>query len=143
MEHTEAAAEMLLGRLIVKRTAIDLAIDETKLLIGDISGRREPPAPVASQPRPAKVAAAPRKSRRSPDSVRSENAAIEERDHSIMKALREAGGLASSRTLRRSITFDASMSESQQGAAFRNTVQRLKKKGLIDRTGNTWSLVTS
>lgn len=134
MTETEAV-ESLIGRLYVKRHAIDGAIEEAKRLLEtsheNDRATRKPKAPAVREA-PAKAMRRQKSEPATPSS---------ERDDSILTALRRSGGVARAKELRKSFTGDPSMTDIQQGAAFRNALQRLKKSGRIGRTGDTWSLV--
>lgn len=65
------------------------------------------------------------------------------RERALLTFLRLGAGFASSKELRKAMPHEPDLTTpKQRGDAFRNTVYKLKQKGQIGRTGDTWSLVT-
>src|SRR6185369_14620275 len=74
-----------------------------------------------------------------PTAVRSEAATA--RADAILAALKRNDGLGTSKVLRAAMPKEPGLNEEQRDDAYRNTMTRLKSRGLINRTGDTWSLV--
>lgn len=146
------AYRVVLAELTAKRDALNAAIAALANLLGDA-----PPAievtDLPRRPRPRKgrararakpvIKATPpgrrqRARRVQPRGVTTEVAA---RDEAILTFLRKRDGMARSETIRAAMPHEAGLTEQQQDAAYRNALSRLKTKHLIDRTGDTWSLV--
>lgn len=68
---------------------------------------------------------------------------VEARDKAIFAALNRNGGLAMIRTLRLAIpaTDPAAKTPALRDEAIKNALFRLKAKGKVERTGDTWSIV--
>lgn len=139
----QTAREALEGRRVALVEAIAVL---DRLLETD-----EPPATVA----PARVARvsklatptrAKTKARRPGAAVRTSGKAPRseptiERDEAILDALRRNDGMAVARDLQRAMPKESGLTDEQRDAAYRNSMSRLKARGLIGRTGDTWSLV--
>lgn len=61
------------------------------------------------------------------------------RDEALLVALRRNGGVGTAKELRKAIASKG-LTEEQVGKAVANSMYRLKQRGLVDRTGHTWSL---
>ncbi len=71
----------------------------------------------------------------------SENRALSQaRMDAVLKALRMNGGVSTSKQLRAVMPKEPTLTEKQRAAAFSNTMTRLKGKGVVGRTGDTYSL---
>jgi len=68
---------------------------------------------------------------------------VEARDEAILKAINRAGGLVFAHRLRGVLpaTDPAAADEDQAEQAITLALHRLKAKGVLARTGDTWSLV--
>lgn len=88
-------------------------------------------------PRPRSTKGQPR-----PPSTSSTSAALAAaRDAAILKCLERTEGIAKFSLLKAAMPKEPDLDAAQQDDAYRNTMTRLKKKGLIGRTGDVWSLV--
>ena len=138
----------LLDQSIAKRDALTTLIDALQVLIGDTPAPTPAPAPASALPPPMgarspqprrKAASRPPASK--PTTPTAAADVVEARDAAIRTALKRNDGLATSKLLRAAMPKEPSMNDEQRDDAFRNTMTRLKRKGEIDRTGDTWSLV--
>jgi hypothetical protein len=64
-----------------------------------------------------------------------------ERSDAILKFLRSNNGLGTNAQLRKAMPKEPGLTDDQRDMAFRNTMTKLRTKGLVARTGQTWSLV--
>lgn len=64
---------------------------------------------------------------------------VDARGELLLAALRRNGGVGTAKELRKAIPAKG-LTDEQVGKAFTNAMYRLKSRGLVDRTGHTWSL---
>lgn len=138
--HLQAA----LDELTAKRNALNDLIVALQDVIG-IAGQSlvTLPAPISARPaRPRRVKAVrkPAKVAKVRQSSPPSDAAMA-REQAILTTLKRNDGVASSKLLRAGMPKEAGLTDDQRTAAYRNCLHRLKVKGMIDRTGDTWSLV--
>ena len=126
--------------LRARRDAIDHAIATLESLINQPF---RPATVTAPPPRPAK----PTPVQRQPKTriTRAATAIgvdrhVAARDEAILTALKRLGMTRRDKLIT-CMPKEPGRSEEQRQVAFRNTLTRLKVKGLIDRTGDIWSLV--
>lgn len=63
------------------------------------------------------------------------------REAAVLGALKRSGGMAMGRDLLAAFVREPGWDEGQRKGAFRNTMTKLKAKGIVGRTGETWSLI--
>jgi hypothetical protein len=137
--HLQAA----LDELTARRDALNGVIATLQEVLGTVS--QTPTAP--STPPSRRVTAAKPRRQSPPARVtkptqvgpRAELAAA--RDQAILSALKRNDGLGTSKLLQAAMPKEPGLNAEQKDDAYRNTMTRLKNKGLIGRTGDTWSLV--
>jgi hypothetical protein len=104
----------------------------------DCGTRYEPTSP--SSVCPTCAARAPLAIGRAP--VKVDAAIVEARDRAVLAALNRNGGLAMIRTLRKALPpGDPATTPAAVDDAVKNALLRLKAKGQVERTGDTWSIV--
>jgi len=112
-----------------QRDAQLLATSEPLLRSRDVM--KQPAAPDAERPAArARVA----KSRPASSSPRLE---------AVLRFLRANNGLGTSKQLRAAMPSEPGLNDAQREDAYQNTMTKLRVKGLVARTGDTWSLVQS
>ena len=138
----------LLADATEKRDAWDRVIDALKAVMSipasTGAGSQSPaalPPPMGARPPQPRRKAASRPPASKPTTPTAAADVVEARDAAIRTALKRNDGLATSKLLRAAMPKEPSMNDEQRDDAFRNTMTRLKRKGEIDRTGDTWSLV--
>lgn len=136
----QMAREALEGRRVALVEAI-AALD--RVLVNG-----EPPDAVrdiaSARPRRGKVKVARRPSavRAAKKTVRAERVSpFTAREDAIMSLLHRNDGVATSAMLRKAMPKEPDLTEEQRDAAYRNTMSKLKHRGVLGRTGDTWSLV--
>lgn len=64
---------------------------------------------------------------------------VKAREDAILTGLKRQGGMATSKVLRAMMPKESELNDDQRDAAYRNTLTKLKQRGVIGRTGDTWS----
>jgi len=138
-----ANLQAALAELTAKRDALNGVIATLQDFLGATAGAVVTPPPPSNAL--MKVRKAPRQSpparvtKPAQTGPRADTAAA--REEAILTALKRNDGVASSKILRAAMPKEPKLDDDQRTAAYRNCLHRLKVKGLIDRTGDTWSLV--
>lgn len=71
-----------------------------------------------------------------------ELAVVDARDQAVLRYLRLHHGVAEAEDLKAAMPQEPALTNDQALTAFRSALVRLKAKGVIDRTGTRWQLVT-
>ena len=138
--------------LVQKRDQLDAVIAALTTLIGDGSSAAVVAAADRARPRGSAPPKSARRQRVSRPTVKvstrtarkvipAASEATAPRDAAILDYLKLHDGIATRKLLKAAMPKEVGLSEEQRQAAYRNTMSRLKAKGLVDRTGDTWSMV--
>lgn len=125
-----------LAALQQKRDEIDAAIAALQVVIGHDDTSVEP---VRETPTPERRKVS--KPRQVVTRTRSTGGAQQAYEDAILKHLRRHGGVAMGKELRAAMPKVDGLDDEKRAKALQNALYRLKVKGEIARTGQTWSLV--
>ncbi len=147
----------LRDELVQKRDGLNGLIEALTSFIGDGAGQSTVPKVSATKTRAKSpkfarrlksarrpAATSTRKSKPSRRSIGPDSRRLAEtnvRQNAVLDYLKRHDGIATRTVLKAAMPKEPGLNDEQRDAAYRNTMTRLKAKGLIDRTGDTWSLV--
>lgn len=132
----EVATRLRLDRLLVKMTLQRMKKVGLIASVGVTNGQRWTVPPSGPKAAPASASVL-----RAHDVSKTDLASVEARDAAILKYLRNHDGVASTEQLKSALPKEPALTADQFGAALHAALVRIKAKGLIGRTGDTWSLV--
>lgn len=120
-----------------ERQTLQARLDAIDLCVSNLSAiwpEEETPVPAPVERRTTTRRTTTRRTEKATNSSE-----VDARGELLLAALRRNGGVGTAKELRKAIPAKG-LTDEQVGKAFTNAMYRLKSRGLVDRTGHTWSL---